>query len=235
MKEYFSHDYYTRNKTSLSVLIYTHKMAGYGLFWIIVEMLYEKPENWLNLDISTYIAIAKETGCDVEFVEKFVHQGIKEFKVFIEKDGKFTTERVLENMQIRLGISEKRSKAGKASALAKQMSTLVEQTPTKERKVKEKKIRINTVFLPPSEIEVREYFKQNGYTENSGSTAFKYYNEAKWHDSKGNAVKNWKQKMISVWFKDNNKISVDLFSAGSSANSSTLSARELHDQKILNG
>ena len=27
-----------------------------------------------------------------------------------------------------------------------------------------------------------------------------------WKDSKGNKVKNWKQKMQSVWFKDENKI-----------------------------
>ena len=36
--------------------------------------------------------------------------------------------------------------------------------------------------------------------------AFDYYDCADWHDSKGNKVKNWKQKMQAVWFKDENKI-----------------------------
>ena len=35
-----------------------------------------------------------------------------------------------------------------------------------------------------------------------------YYSVNNWNDSQSNAVKNWKQKMISVWFKDENKISV---------------------------
>ncbi len=49
------------------------------------------------------------------------------------------------------------------------------------------------------------YFKDNGYSEISAQKAFRYYNDANWMDSKGNKVKNWKQKMQGVWFKDENK------------------------------
>jgi hypothetical protein len=63
-------------------------------------------------------------------------------------------------------------------------------------------------FIPPSKSEVIEYFKENGYREDVASKVFEYYNVADWHDSKGDAVKNWKQKMQSVWFKDENKIAV---------------------------
>ena len=52
-----------------------------------------------------------------------------------------------------------------------------------------------------------EYFLQNGYTKEAGETAFKYYDVAEWKDGKGNKVRNWKQKMIAVWFKPENKIS----------------------------
>src|SRR3990172_6930193 len=34
---------------------------------------------------------------------------------------------------------------------------------------------------------------------------FKYYETGDWKDDKGNQVKNWKQKMQSVWFKEENK------------------------------
>jgi hypothetical protein len=59
---------------------------------------------------------------------------------------------------------------------------------------------------PPTILEVKEYFKVNGYTEKAAEKAFKYYNDAGWVDSKGNRVRNWKQKMQGVWFKDENKI-----------------------------
>jgi hypothetical protein len=58
----------------------------------------------------------------------------------------------------------------------------------------------------PTVEEVKIYFKENGYTEESGAKAWNYYNVADWKDSKGNKVLSWKQKMQSVWFKDENKI-----------------------------
>lgn len=60
-------------------------------------------------------------------------------------------------------------------------------------------------FTPPTLEQVKEYFKEKGYTEQTAIKAFEYYNTANWHDSRGKPVKNWKQKMISVWFKPENK------------------------------
>jgi hypothetical protein len=69
-----------------------------------------------------------------------------------------------------------------------------------DKKRKEKKIYI------PSLDEVELYFKENGYTKDSAVKAFNYYSENNWKDSRNNQVKNWKQKMQGVWFKEENKI-----------------------------
>lgn len=60
-------------------------------------------------------------------------------------------------------------------------------------------------FKAPDIFEVEAYFRENGYKPEVGQTAFEYYRIANWHDSKGSPVKNWKQKMHSVWFKEENK------------------------------
>lgn len=60
-------------------------------------------------------------------------------------------------------------------------------------------------FISPTISDVIQYFTSNGYTEKAAKKAFEFYNVANWHDSKGNKVRNWKQKMQSVWFKDENK------------------------------
>lgn len=75
-----------------------------------------------------------------------------------------------------------------------------------EKWLLKKPITPRKVFSPPDEYEVIQYFKENGYTDTSAIKAFKYYDSANWNDSKGNPVKNWKQKMQGVWFKDENKI-----------------------------
>jgi hypothetical protein len=75
-----------------------------------------------------------------------------------------------------------------------------------DKKVKkDKKIRKEEIFYPPTLDEVKEYFEEKGYTAPAAEKAWNYYDIGKWKDSKGNQVKNWKQKMISVWFKPENK------------------------------
>ena len=62
----------------------------------------------------------------------------------------------------------------------------------------------------PSLEEVISYFDENGYTKESATKMFEYYEESRkprgrvWKDGRGNTVKNWKQKARSIWFKDDN-------------------------------
>lgn len=109
-------------------------------------------------------------------------------------------------------LRSKKINAGKASAKIRKgntCSTPVQHVFNKEREDKEKiKIREDKSkkFIHPSLEEVKKYFIENGYSQSAATKAFNYYNTAQWVDSKGNKVRNWKQKMISVWFKDENKI-----------------------------
>ena len=57
----------------------------------------------------------------------------------------------------------------------------------------------------PNLDQVKSYFMDNGYSEQSAVKAFNYYSVAGWKDSNGKQVRNWQQKMQSVWFKDENK------------------------------
>ena len=84
----------------------------------------------------------------------------------------------------------------------KQLKNKNNTNTTKKRNIKEKKVK---VFVPPSLDEVKIYFKENGYREEFAIRAWKYYDAADWHDKNGDAVKNWKQKMIANWFKEDSK------------------------------
>lgn len=78
-------------------------------------------------------------------------------------------------------------------------------TADKRKKDKPKPSKKPSVFKKPRLSDVIDYFKENGYTDDSAEKAFMYYEEANWHDAKGDKVKNWKQKMRGVWFKPENK------------------------------
>lgn len=80
-------------------------------------------------------------------------------------------------------------------------SSITIDIPTIVREAKPKKPK----FEAPSLEEVTLYFVENGYTEEAAKKAFDYYEANQWHDSRNKKVSNWKQKMISVWFKDQYK------------------------------
>ena len=70
---------------------------------------------------------------------------------------------------------------------------------------REKKIARTKKFIPPTEEEMINYFRENGYSVESAKKAWKYYEAGNWMDARGNAVRNWKQKALSVWFKPENE------------------------------
>lgn len=70
------------------------------------------------------------------------------------------------------------------------------------------KKRKKTTFSPPLQSEVEQYFTTNQYSIAAARRAWNFYEVADRHDSNWKKVKNWKQKMQSVWFKDENKAKV---------------------------
>ena len=47
-------------------------------------------------------------------------------------------------------------------------------------------------------------FAEKGYSREAARRAWAYYDAGGWKDRNGDAVRNWKQKMIAVWFKPEN-------------------------------
>lgn len=81
----------------------------------------------------------------------------------------------------------------------------VDEKRTREEKRRGLKESKKKKFDAPSIDDVIAYFSENGYSKDSAIKAFKYYAENDWKDSQDKPVKNWKQKMQGVWFKDENK------------------------------
>jgi hypothetical protein len=76
----------------------------------------------------------------------------------------------------------------------------------KEVKKKIKRKKSTKKFIPPLQTEVESYFIEKGFSCELGKKAWEFYEAGDWVDSKGTPVKNWKQKMLGVWMKEENKI-----------------------------
>lgn len=96
---YFSHDYNARTDTKIRRLLIKHGVAGYGIFWCLVEDLHNN-DNCLPADYDT---LAFEYRCHRETVESVVC----DFELFQIIDGNFSSESVHKRMKRRSEISEK--------------------------------------------------------------------------------------------------------------------------------
>ncbi len=200
---YFSHDYNARNDFKCLFLRQQLGMEGYGIYWFLIESLAESG-GLLPLKIVPVLAM------QMQVTETKVTGVINSFDLFEVTDNEFFSIRLNKHLEIRSTLSE----SGKKGAIARwnnshpnsnANSHPISDPNAKERKERKERKENSKVFTPPILEDVLSYFKDNGYSEISAQKAFRYYNDANWMDSKGNKVKNWKQKMQGVWFKDENK------------------------------
>ena len=200
---YFSHDYNSRQDEKIKRLIMKHGLLGYGIFWAIVEDLYNNT-NALQMD---YERIAFELRVD----ESIIKSIINDFKLFVFNEDTFGSLSVEKRLNHRNEKSNKaRNSANKrwektnndANALQTQSDSNAikeikgNEIKSKEIKIKENKINIKEfIFLSESEL--------NKLNEDFAS------HEVEWmlnklNDYKASTGKKYKSDYaaINMWVKD---------------------------------
>ncbi|WP_187260772.1 Lin1244/Lin1753 domain-containing protein [Pontibacter beigongshangensis] len=130
---YFSHDYNTRNNAKIKKLLLKHGMTGYGIFWGIIEDLYNNA-NAMPLD---YECIAYDLRTD----ESTVKSILNDFDLF-NLNGKTFGSKSVEK---RLSQREEKSQKARESANkrwekdANALPTHTDSNAIKERKGKDRK------------------------------------------------------------------------------------------------
>ena len=209
MKEsfYFQHDYNARNDPKLQEVLIEYGVSGIGIFWCIVEQLYE--QNGV-LPLKTCKSIAFALHVDKDIVESI----ITNFDLF-ENDGEnFWSNSVNSRLFKRKDVTMKRkmaaSKRWKSNTdmqVQSKCNASAKQNDAKERKEKEIKENNNNSFLDRKESETPispkvKRFKSptveeiKGYCEERGNSIcpqnfFDYYESNGWKVGK-NPMKDWK-------------------------------------------
>jgi hypothetical protein len=196
---YFSHDYNARNDEKIKMLIRKHGMIGYGVFWAIVEDLYNNA-NALRTD---YDGIAYDLRLHSDIVKSVVN----DFDLFQINGDYFGSSSV----QARLDQRNEKSLSARKSASyrwnkkeedANALQTLSEGNAKKERKGKEIKGKEINNTVPPLQ-EFLEYCKKNLeqnkfiYIEYEYSLKSKYETWVAngWKDGHNKQIKDWKGKI----------------------------------------
>lgn len=139
---YFSHDFNARNDIKIKKLIAKHGYLGYGLFWAIIEELY----NNTNVLPNDYDCISFDLRCDAEVVKSIIN----DFDLFVVDAESFGSL----SIQRRLNERNEKSKKARESVLARWnkqkedtnvLPTNYDSNTIKERKGKENKENENKI------------------------------------------------------------------------------------------
>lgn len=132
---YFSHDYNARLDSRIKKLMQKHGLLGYGIFWALVEDLYNNA-NALPLD---YECIAFDLRCE----ESVLRSVMNDFDLFVIDDISFGSMSVQRRLDERDSKSVKaresaRKRWDKCERIANALPLDEERNAIKERKGKEK-------------------------------------------------------------------------------------------------
>ena len=167
---YFSHDYSARNDEKIKRLIRKYKYLGYGIYWAIIEDLYNNA-NALRMD---YDGIAFDLHSD----EKTIKSIVEDFDLFVF-DGEF-----FGSLSVQKRLNKRQEKSNKASENANKrwnkieinanaLQTHCDGNAIKERKVKENKvkdikikdIKLENIYIPENKFSVNEKFDNLFYSQ----------------------------------------------------------------------
>ena len=198
---YFPHDYNARSDPKLQDVLVTHGVAGLGVYWCIIEQIYEQG-GMLPLKSCKTIAFALHVEC------KVVESIVNDFDLFVNDGENFWSESVKKRLGKRTDIAEKRKAAAVKrwhSAQTQQMQTNSNasalQNDAKERKEKKSKgnesidkenikEKSGHRFSPPTIDEIRKYIIEKGYSFEA-ENFFDFYESKDWFVGK-NKMKDWK-------------------------------------------
>jgi hypothetical protein len=114
---YFSHDANARHDPKILAMREDYGVKGYGVYWVIVEMLREQDEFKLPLKKYIWSAIAMQVQCKdyaKEDAKQFVEICINEYELFNSDGEYFWSNSLIKRMGKKNEVSEKRRAAAKA-------------------------------------------------------------------------------------------------------------------------
>jgi hypothetical protein len=202
---YFTHDFNARQDAKIKRLIMKHGMAGYGMFWSIVEDLY----NNANALPTDYESIAFDLRSTTEVVTSI----IKDFGLFVVDGDTFGSMSVQSRLDARALKSKKaRDSAHKrwdndANALPTDSdSNAIKERKEKERKEKERKDERRVSLkdrIPTLQLFIAyglEKAAANKLNVSQSSISMKYeaWKVAGWLNGNGDEIRNWKASLLNT-------------------------------------
>lgn len=214
---YFPHDINAHNDEKILVLRARHGMDGYGIFWIIVEMMHETKDGYLD-PVLVAEGMSYQYKIDITLINRVITTCI-DIGLFRKRKNKITSRRVQQNKKELEEYRKKKSLAGKKGmisrwkynkAITDDNNTITKHNKGKESKEKESKV--NKISIVPAkyssikditEIDIEEIAEK--YKVPIGFVRLQLEKMSNWSESKGKTYRNYRKGLMNWVLRDMQK------------------------------
>ena len=193
---YFSHDYTARQDEKIINLLIDLGYEGYGIFWAVIELLYQNDGYFINK--CDRIAFAIQAESDI------VKKVVSKYDLFKFNDQYIYSDSILDRLDQRNEKSDKaRESALKRWSKHKRDANALRsgsgRNAIKESKVKESKVKESKANIPTF-VEFKNYALKNKKDVNLEFLELKYKSWVanNWKDGHNKKITNWKSKLLNT-------------------------------------
>jgi hypothetical protein len=111
---YFTHDHNARHDLKIQAMMKKYKVEGYGRFWILVEVMRESTGYKILYKDYVLESLATQMDCDIDELKSFIQDCIEKYDLFVQGDGFFYSESLLDRMGKLDAMREKKRNAAYA-------------------------------------------------------------------------------------------------------------------------
>lgn len=159
---YFSHDANARKDEKILCLLAEHGYTGYGIYWVLIEMMFENTDTAISRKLIK--GIAYDLRVDIALLESVIAT-CNDVKLFNSDDEKIWSNSLRRRKAEWEQKKKKRSEAGKAGMAARWHSDnnvikIDNKRITNDNKGKEKKVKERKVYITPTADQVKSFYEQ---------------------------------------------------------------------------
>lgn len=153
---YFSHDSNASRDPKCSALINDFGFEGYGIFWMIIEILSEQENYKLRKFNKLYEGLARQIWIDADKLRSIIESMLNDYELLLQDDNFIWSESLLKRMKIKEDKRNKKVEAGRKGGVksgesrskhTKQNEAVLEANEPKESKVKESKGNKEDIYI----------------------------------------------------------------------------------------
>lgn len=172
---YFPHDSNAKDDPKITLLIDDLNPEGYGIFFILIEILRDQPD--FRCPIKLIPSIARKYNTSIEKIKSV----ITKYELFEVENDFFYSNSLINRMNEIASNKLKLSNAGKKGML--------------QRWQKKNSFDYDSII---------QYFIDNNQSKEFAEKFIKHYEATQWKDKKGNQITDW-QSLANFWFQNEKK------------------------------